>query len=180
MNKQCKVSEQSISRLKPTSTVNIYFGEVTSVLQDDSTSFEINHCWQAMPAAGLLVSPIIQDQVMFVEIQSQYYITQVLHRRAVENTIELKTENDLHISANNFRVVAKENMDFVSLQRISLQCKQGVLSMTHSLITQAEHFIQNAAHLSLTAKSLLRLHGKQQIITAKDDVRIDGKRINMG
>jgi hypothetical protein len=32
----------------------------------------------------------------------------------------------------------------------------------------------------LNAKGLLRLSGRQQVITAEEDVRIDGKRINMG
>ena len=34
--------------------------------------------------------------------------------------------------------------------------------------------------MNLTARGLLRLNAKQQLITAEEDVRIDGKRINMG
>jgi hypothetical protein len=47
-------------------------------------------------------------------------------------------------------------------------------------VSQAKHLIQHAGDFALNAKSLLRIHSKQQIITAQEDIRIDGKRINMG
>jgi len=142
--------------------------------------WQIDHDYWARPATSLLLTPDIGDQVTFIEASGQYYISQILHRPDSKQPLNFHADRDINWQATNFHLTAQENVELVSLNKVSMTCKHGVLSMTDTLVAQAEHFVQKAAHLNISAKTLLRLHGKHQLITADEDVRIDGERINMG
>ena len=170
---------QTINKPEPPKLSYVHCGEITAVSGSDH-QWQVDNSYSALSGTGLMLTPCVGDKVSFIESKGQYYILQVLYRPDAEKPLSFETERDIDWQAPNVRFTVFDEMEFVSLNRISLMCKHGVMSMTNTLVTQAEHYIQKAAQLSITAKTLLRLNAKHQIITADEDVRIDGKRINMG
>jgi hypothetical protein len=156
-----------------------YGGQITDFDQ-------VRNCWiidfhfSARCAVNLLVNPYVGDKVCFVEMDNEYYITQLLSRDISSDTLTLQSDKKVHWLAPEFKLTAFENLELVSLNKIAVTSKNYVMSAANTMIQQAENLIQHVGQFSLTAKGLLRLNGKQQIITAEKDVRIDGERINMG
>ncbi|MBJ7539995.1 DUF3540 domain-containing protein [Marinomonas transparens] len=179
MKSYLSVVNRKANSIRPKAYAHLYCGKVTDA-SESGNLWQLDHDYWALPATGLLLTPDIGDQVTFIEVAGQYYISQILHRPDTEQPLNFDSDRDIHWQAKNIHLTAREDVELVSLNRISMICKHGVLSMTDTLVAQAEHFVQKAAQLNISAKTLLRLHGKHQLITADEDVRIDGERINMG
>lgn len=158
----------------------VYTGSITH-FDEDSKHWLLDDQFLGVAASSLILKLGIGDRVCFVEDDGQYYITQVLSQPLQDdNTLVFESEHAMEWRAPQLRFSAWKELEFMSLNRLSLVCKHGVVSSVNSLVMQAEQLIQHVTQFSVTAKGLLRLNGKQQLITAEEDVRIDGKRINMG
>lgn len=175
MNNCLKLSDA----MEPTHLPMNYGGQVTSF---DT----VNNCWiidnkfQANCAINLLVKPCVGDKICFVELDDSYYITQLLSRETLDETITIQSDKKMHWLAPEFKLTAFNNLEFVSLNQITITSKNYMMSAANTMLQQAESLLQQVGKFSLTAKGLLRLNAKQQVITAEKDVRIDGERINMG
>ncbi len=165
--------------VKPAPVSVNYGGELTGfdeVLQ----SWIIDGLFVANCAASLLVKPRKGDKVCFIEMDDRYYITQLLARAEPQAEVLIESSVPLQMVAPELKLTAFNQLELVSLNRIAVMGKNYVVAAANSMIQQTEHLIQQVGQFSLTAKGLLRLNAKQQVITAEEDVRIDGKRINMG
>ncbi len=103
--------------------------------------------------------------------------------------IQINGADELNIKARKMNLAASEQMELKSLESIHLTAYLGTLSLTgtnlvttakESIIQSAKSQINTMINYTLKAKQLLRLHGKHQIITADEEIRMDGERINMG
>ncbi|ODS22932.1 hypothetical protein AB835_11570 [Candidatus Endobugula sertula] len=131
-------------------------------------------------AEGLLVSPDIGDTVLCVEVDTECIITQVLKRSKPAETLVLHSTRPVEWVAPILRFKALQEMELLSAKKLTMSACHLVLGAGQTLIQQARNFLQNASHFSLTTKGLMRLNGKQQVIVAEEDIRMDAKRINMG
>ncbi|MBL8511024.1 MAG: DUF3540 domain-containing protein, partial [Betaproteobacteria bacterium] len=52
--------------------------------------------------------------------------------------------------------------------------------VSETLVQSARHTVGRAEHYLMEVKKLLRLQGKQVMVTAEKDVKVDGERISMG
>jgi hypothetical protein len=164
--------------LKPAiRNMEVLVGKITRIDKDNKIFFIKNTA--IICASSLLIKPSIDDLVCFINEQDQYYIIQILHS-AQQQPVVLQSEHPIHLNAPSVRLQAWQDIELVSLNRLSMIAKHGTLSVASTLIMNAESLIQKVKQLSISAKGLLTIHGKQQVITAEEDVRIDGKRINMG
>jgi len=84
---------------------------------------------------------------------------------------------------------ATEQIALHALRDVDITAATGVLSLNarnlfttvqESLVQNVRHFVGKAEQYLLDAKQLLKLHGKQALITAEHDVKVDGERISMG
>ncbi len=166
-----------IDEAKPT-PAQYYHGVITG-FDDVSHIWTIDQKFQAKRATSLLLKPSIGAEVSFVAGQNSYFILDVLEQHG---TSELLMESDkaLHWCAPKISLTAWNDLEFSALKQIKLMGQHYSLSVAGTLVQQAQNLIQQAEHFSISAKGLLRLNAKQQIITAKEDLRLDGKRINMG
>lgn len=143
-------------------------------------------CWvidehlSASCALSLLVQPSVGDKVCFIKEGSDYYIISILTREDKSDILKVYSDKKIHWLAPELRFTALNSLELVSLSKIMVTTKNHVMSVANTIIQQTENLIQQVGQLSITAKGLVKLSGKQQIITAEKDVRIDGKRINMG
>lgn len=139
----------------------------------------VDQCTSAQLAAGLLVQPCVGDLVACVQTQGAIYVIQILQTMQ-DDKLQLSSVKPMFVNAPSISLMAEDELNMVSLNRFSLVGKHGVMSVAASLVTRAEYMIQNISEWMVTAKGMMRLSARQQVITAEEDVRIDGKRINMG
>lgn len=152
-------------------------GRVSTYLQE-SGQCVIDGNIQAQLADGLLVEPTEGDLVAYLRNNNLAFVLQILQQS--QSTTHLHSSKPLSIYAPKVKIAAGNELDLVALKSFSLVGKQGVISVAGTLVTCAEHLVQQVNQFMLHAKGMLRLSGRQQVITAEEDVRIDGKRINMG
>jgi len=169
-------------KYEPTPLENAYSGIVTAI-DENNDSWIIDQHFPAQKAVSLLIKPEIGDLVYFIASNTQFFITQILQRPQSDNApraLSLESDQPLHIHAPELRLSAWQTLELTSVNILSVAARQGSFCFSGALIQQSEDLIQQVGHMSLTARGLLRLNAKQQLITAEEDVRIDGKRINMG
>jgi hypothetical protein len=131
-------------------------------------------------AEGLLVSPNVGDVVLCVDVDNSMVISQVLKRVEKTSPLVMCSSRPIEWVAPVLRFKALKEMELLSVNKLTLSAADVVLGATRTLVQQASNMIQQVKNYSLTAKDLLRLNGRQQIIIAEDDIRMDAKRINMG
>lgn len=178
MNACVKIQPKIVKPMPTLEAHTLYSGSITAI-DLNSHTWTIDHRIQAHCADSFLVKPNVGDIVSFIQRNDRYFIIQILQQSAVD-TLNLISTKPILMSAPVIKIHAKDLLECLSLNRLSLICQHGALSMACTLIVSAEHMIQTVGQLALNARGLLKLNGKQQIITADEDVRIDGKRINMG
>ncbi|MFT4927212.1 MAG: hypothetical protein ACI8WB_003318 [Phenylobacterium sp.] len=164
---------------KPTVMAVTYTGEISGY-DALSQSWLVDHDFSASCAVSLLVKPSIGDTVCFIEVEQHYYITALLSRQDSEAELLLESSQKVRWVAPELHFSAFDKLELTSLNKMVVMGKDTVVSAANAMIQQAENLIQQVGQYSLTAKGLLRLSGKHQVITAEKDVRIDGERINMG
>jgi hypothetical protein len=135
---------------------------------------------QADLADGLFIQPQPGDQVLCVELADRLLITQVLVSAKPQQPVCWRSARKFDFQAPSLSINTVDELELVSAGKLSLYGRDMVVGAVRTLVSQAKHLIQHAGDFALNAKSLLRIHSKQQIITAQEDIRIDGKRINMG
>ncbi len=135
---------------------------------------------QAIAAEGLLVCPEIGDLVLCVEVNDCLFVSQVLRRKQSSASLIVQSSRPIEWVAPVLRFKALQEMELLSANKLTLSACDVVVGACQTLVQQARTFIQNAKNYSLTTKGLMRLNGRQQLIVAEEDLRMDAKRINMG
>lgn len=174
-----KLSANTLPKVFPTE-IQVTYGGLITHFDTFSNSWVIDDIFGATCAVNLLVQPCVGDTVCFVEMDKEYYITQLLSRKDEVNTLTIASDKKMHWQAPELKFTAFENLEFISLNKMAVMSKNYVMSVANTMIQQAENLLQKVGQYSLSAKGLLRVHGKHQVITAEKDVRIDAERINMG
>lgn len=154
-------------------------GVITALPVDDSASYLIDQYVHAELAVSTLVEPQLGDRVAYLRDESGCFVLHILTRESPQ-TLQLRSATPIALHAPELTLSADKQLDLVSLNRFSLTGQHGVVSVSGTLVSCAEHMVKQVNQLMVTAKGLLRLSGRQQVITAEQDVRIDGERINMG
>lgn len=173
----CKSSE-AITPSEPSMDAQYIVGRVTGY-DAQLHHFTVEDDIHAGVADGLLVQPASGDLVACLLSEQGNFILQVLVQ-ANAKALSITSAKPIKMSAPSISMAARDELELVSLNRFSLVGKHGVISAAGSLVACAEQLIQQVGQFMLSAKGLMRLSGRQQVITAEEDVRIDGKRINMG
>lgn len=174
-----KPSLQIAHEKSPRPMPQSYFGEITG-FDSQQQCWRIDNQFLATKAVSLLVNPEISDQVGFVELNGKYVITQLLTRSEKQQKVTLQSEQSVQWIAPNLSVKALDSVELVASNNVTMMANSLVQNGLNSMIQQSEHLLQQANQFSANATGVMHLNGKQQIITAEDDVRIDGERINIG
>ena len=154
-----------------------------TITQDGSVEYQLDYVHtinRGRPAEGLLVMPEQGDTVLCIELNNDILVSQVLTRAQPSATLSIHSSRPIEWVAPVIRFKALKEMELLSANKLTLSACDVVLGATRSLVQQAKNFIQSAKTFSLTTKGLMRFNGKQQLIVAEEDLRMDAKRINMG
>ncbi|GLX80362.1 hypothetical protein tinsulaeT_37020 [Thalassotalea insulae] len=163
----------------PKAMPNSYIGKITA-FDKQQQCWMIDNQFPAKKALSLLVNPELSDQVSFIELDEEFVITQLLTRANSQLQITMQSDKSVQWILPELSVKALDSLELVASNNVTLMANNLVQNGLNSLMQYSENLLQQANQFSATAKGVLRLNGKQQIITADDDVRIDGERINIG
>ncbi len=158
-------------------------------------------------AASCLLCPEPGDRVLVYEGSEGRSITVVL-RRAVRAGGADKASTAgasgaaspiarLSVPGAEHLLIAQQHIDVQAHTQLRLQClgdaaltsatgtvsisaQHLLASVAGSLVQTARHWVTQVEHGLVQASALLRLHGGQAVITAKDDMKLDAERISLG
>ena len=163
----------------PNAMPETYIGNITG-FDKQRQCWLIDEQFSAKKAVSLLVNPEVSDQVSFIELDGEFIITQLLTRMDDQSKITMQSDNPVQWIIPDLSVKALHSLELMASNNVTLMANNIIQNGLSSLMQYSENLLQQAEQFSATAKGVLRLNGKQQIITADDDVRIDGERINIG
>ncbi len=168
--------------------VAYYEGTITS--DTGEGRFIIDGRVEAETAFSCIVRPECGDTIVYLKTDNAAYISAILSRPDDSPaTIEIEGVKELSIKSKKLNLTAEEHLDLQSLKTIGITSFLGALTLTgmnivttvkESIIQHATSHITSVKNYSLNAKNLLRTHGKHHIMTADEEIRMDGERINMG
>lgn len=138
----------------------------------------------------LLQAQKADDVLVWESGEGECYILSILDRAAGSNArLSVPGADEVTLEAPRVGVQAESLIRLVSLQNVELYAAAGQLAAVASTINLSalDNLIQSAAQclgqyetLLLEAKGLARLHSRQMLLSAQEDMRADAQRISMG
>ncbi len=188
------VLEEKNSACNSSDTV-LKYGRITECRQNGQVL--IDHRLIADRSISCLVSPKEGDLVLYsTGAKNKAFLLSILDRRWEENSdtslnIELSVNQskELSINAKHLKLHGTESVDISSFGSLSISACLGNLkvvaqnmftSLSGILMQTANHSSLTAQQVNIEAKQILSTRGKNQLIIAEEDIRIDAERINMG
>ncbi|TJZ62492.1 DUF3540 domain-containing protein [Chitiniphilus eburneus] len=143
----------------------------------------------AQQAASCLVQPQAGDRALVAGCGDDSFVVHLLARGDDEAVLAVPGATGVSLNQARIALNASEQVSVRALADIHLNAATGALnlnarnlftSVADTLIEQTRHRITRAEHYLLTARALLRMHGKQTLVTADKDVKVDADRISVG
>ncbi|MBB3228071.1 hypothetical protein FHW69_002706 [Luteibacter sp. Sphag1AF] len=156
----------------------------------DGNAWRLDDGRSARQAVSCLVTPQPGDAVLLLASASgECFVVHVLSRDqggratlAVPGADGMSIRQDhVDIASQTIAVRARGAVEVTSVEgAVSLNARRIVLGAAESLVQTARTYIGQMEQYLLTARQLLRLHGEQTMITARQDAKIDAERISLG
>lgn len=145
----------------------------------------------ARQALSCIVTPEVGDRILAAAGRDGTpYIVHILQRTNPETAqLNIPGASQMVLQQSQVTLCATEQIALRSLRDVEISAASGVLALNarnlfttvnESLVQNVRNYIGKAEQYLLEVKQLLRLHGKQTLITAEKDVKVDGERISMG
>lgn len=146
-------------------------------------------------AVGCLVEPRVGDLVLIGGGErGRRYILVVVDRPGADGrgcSAELSVAGceELSLSAAQLSIQGAKkvavrsggDLDLVSIGGTLRAVAANIVhSAASSIVNLAQHWMGRATQMSLDASALLRTHGRHHVMTASQEMRLDGERIHMG
>ncbi|QDQ28506.1 DUF3540 domain-containing protein [Chitinimonas arctica] len=146
---------------------------------------------QARQALSCLVRTEPGDRVLWLAGRDgERYVLHVLARPSGSSLhIEPADGGDLTVAAVGLTLQASRQLSMTSLQdaelsaaggRLTLAGRDVSLNVLESLLSSARNMVGRCENWLMTAKGLGRLHARQTMVTADEDIRADAERISLG
>jgi hypothetical protein len=182
-------SLKTTSKLPPPLPLHLVEAKIVVALEQHA--YLLNDGRMAHQALSCLVRPEVGDHVLTATCQNDAsYILHILHRTEPKQVrLGVPGASEMRIEQARITLDAIENIALQSLADVEVSAATGVLSLNgrnlfttvhESLVQSVGHFVGKAEHYLLEVRQLLRMHGQQAIVTAEQDVKVDGERISMG
>jgi Protein of unknown function (DUF3540) len=155
----------------------------------DDASFRLSDGRLARQALSCLITPEAGDQVVVLDCATGIFISHVLQRQGLRAQLAAPGMQTLAITQPSVAIHAKDALALRSLGDIELTSAQGSLafsarhvltSASETLVQNAQHLISHAQYCVLQIAALLRMHGKQTLITGDQDMKLDAERVSLG
>ena len=147
----------------------------------------------AQQAASCLLVPAAGDTVVLLRTGSGLYITHVLVRAAPVDGVDraqlsVPGAQTLAIVQPRLEVACTGSvalrtlgdMELTSAGAVSVNARHFFAAVAETMVQNAQHLVTHAQHCVLQVAALLRVHGRQTLITADQDMKLDAERISLG
>lgn len=144
----------------------------------------------ARTALSCLLAPQSGDRVLWLTgREGERWVVHVLSRADGNSaSIEAPGMQDLSIAAPHLALCGRERIaiaaggeaELTAAGRLTLSSRDLTVNVLGSLLQSARHMIGRCENWLMTASGMGRLHGKQTLVTADEDVRADAERISLG
>ncbi len=165
---------------KPVMPVVLGYEAVVESIDHAKQYYQLDIATRAYAAEGLLVRPEVGDTVLSIKLGGHFYISQVVKRQQPHETLVIESPRPIQWVAPVLRFKAWKDIELASAKKLTLSAQDVIVGASNTLIQQAKTLLQQVTSYSLHTKGLMRLQGRQQLIVAEEDIRMDAKRINMG
>lgn len=180
--------------LKPTAQSGaVALLEIRVAMVLDSRHCLLANGRQASRALGCLIAPQVGDQVLVSQGENSCHVLQILERNGAGEmeavALCLPGDGAIHLRGSSVGIHGSKSVTVDSGGDVDVTAAGGHLglnarnlfmSVTDSLVQQAQHFIGKAGQYFLDVRHLLKLHGQDALITAERDIKADAERISMG
>ncbi|HZX30955.1 MAG TPA: DUF3540 domain-containing protein [Rhodocyclaceae bacterium] len=144
----------------------------------------------ARRAPSCLLQPQAGDRVMALAVGDETHIVHILVRsREATAQLSVSGADTVALRQDEIQLDARRRLRLRSLGDTEVTAATGTLSLqgrnlfahaVDSLVQQSSHWIARMGHALIEASELLRAHGRQALVTADQDIKIDAERISMG
>ncbi|NOT89658.1 MAG: DUF3540 domain-containing protein [Lysobacter sp.] len=146
---------------------------------------------RALRAVSCLVEPQIGDRVLAsTSIDGPCHVLHILARSESGTArVSVPDAEGMALCQSRIALHATESLHMGSAGDASLSAAGGTLSLngrnlfvtvTDTIVEQANHYVGKIGQYLLDVRALLRLHGNDALITAAHDIKVDAERISMG
>lgn len=154
-------------------------------------SYRLDDGRLARRSLSCLLQACAEDRVLVWEDEGgTCYILSVLDRKVGQSaTLNVPGADEVTLGAPRLSLQAESLLRLLSMQNLELYASAGQLAAVASTIhlSALDTLVQSAVqclgqyeHLLLEAKGLARLHARQTLLSAQEDIRADAQRISMG
>ena len=176
---------------KPPTSLNPAWAEAQIAVMLDDHCYLLVDGRLARQAVSCLITPEPGDRILTVSCRDgDHYIVHVLNR-VEDNAAELSVPGtqQLVIRQSHISMNATEKIALNALHDIDITAATGVLSLNarnlfstvhDSLVQNVRNYVGRAEQYLLDVRQLLKLNGQQTLITAEQDVKVDGERVSIG
>lgn len=171
-----------------------YYGVVDDIADSGDVAIVLDNGMlvDAQISLSCIVSPMLKDRVLVslgASPDNENFVLSILSRERIEEinikcagakTLNIESENLNLRGKNKLGLQSQIDIELLSLGNISVNAKNLMTRVTQNLVQIAEYHMNQATHIAIQAKQVLRAHGHHHLLSAKEDMKIDAERINMG
>lgn len=161
-----------------------------AVLFDDGTCL-LGNGSRARRAFSCLIEPQAGDRVLASRLQDgACHVLHIVERGDGDKAcLSAPGVSTLALRQSRIDLHAGKSLHMGSAGEASLSAAGGTLSLngrnlfvtvSESIVEQACHYVGKIGQYLLDVRELLRLHGKDALLTAERDIKVDAERISMG
>ncbi len=161
-----------------------------AVLFDDGSCL-LGNGMRALRAVSCLIEPQVGDRVLAsATADGLCHVLHILARSEGDSArLSVPGATALALCQSRISLHAAETLHMGSAGDASLTAAGGTLSLngrnlfvtvTDTIVEQANHYVGKIGQYLLDVRALLRLHGNDALLTAARDIKVDAERISMG
>jgi hypothetical protein len=173
------------------------WGEAQVSLAMGQAQFRLYDGRLALQAMSCLLTPEPGDLVVVLHGVSGLFITHVLLRPQSSPDAVGVARAELSVPGAQVLAITQPGFELACSREIALRClgdmeltsaggavtvnaRHFLASVTETMVQTAQHLVTRVEHCVMQASAMLRLHGRQALLTAEDDMKLDAERISLG
>lgn len=151
----------------------------------------------ALQAVSCLLTPSPGDTVAVLQSASGLFVTHVLLRPQPAANTPGAGRAELSVPGAKLMAITQPAFELACTHQIALRClgdveltsaggavsvnaRDFLASVSETMVQSARHLVTRVEHGIMQASALLRLHGRQALVTAEEDIKLDAERISLG
>ncbi|WP_431094984.1 DUF3540 domain-containing protein [Polaromonas aquatica] len=151
----------------------------------------------ALQAVSCLLTPLPGDTVAVLQSASGLFVTHILLRPQPASDTPGAGRAEISVPGAELMAITQPAFELACTRQIALRClgdveltsasgsvsvnaRDFLASASETMVQSARHLVTRVEHGIMQASALLRLHGRQALVTAEEDIKLDAERISLG